>query len=70
MIRRDLLTGHWIPYLERALKLNPCYDLPINGGEVCPYMTHLALIFTSGYVHDFLLLFYLEIYCLQLARWM
>jgi len=22
MIRRDLLTGHWIPYLERALKLN------------------------------------------------
>lgn len=34
MIRRDLLTGHWIPYLERALKLNPCYDLPINGGEV------------------------------------
>eukprot|EP00252_Welwitschia_mirabilis_P018224 TRINITY_DN4050_c0_g1_i1.p1 TRINITY_DN4050_c0_g1~~TRINITY_DN4050_c0_g1_i1.p1 ORF type:complete len:994 (+),score=238.94 TRINITY_DN4050_c0_g1_i1:493-3474(+) len=34
MIRRDLLTGHWIPYLERALKLKPCYDLPINGGEV------------------------------------
>ncbi|KAH9305866.1 hypothetical protein KI387_010270 [Taxus chinensis] len=33
MIRRDLLTGHWIPYLERAVKLNPCYDQPINGGE-------------------------------------
>ncbi|XP_057821160.2 L-arabinokinase isoform X2 [Cryptomeria japonica] len=34
MIRRDLLTGHWIPYLARALKLKPCYDAPINGGEV------------------------------------
>ncbi|GLJ10428.1 hypothetical protein SUGI_0128050 [Cryptomeria japonica] len=34
MIRRDLLTGHWIPYLEHAIKLNPCYDQPINGGEV------------------------------------
>lgn len=34
MIRRDLLTGHWTPYLERALTLCPCYDGAINGGEV------------------------------------
>ncbi|ONK68121.1 uncharacterized protein A4U43_C05F7660 [Asparagus officinalis] len=34
MIRRDLLTGHWTPYLERALTLSPCYDEAINGGEV------------------------------------
>lgn len=38
MIRRDLLTGHWKPYLERAICLKPCYDEGINGGEVhsCP----------------------------------
>lgn len=35
MIRRDLLTGHWAPYLERALSLTPCYNSGINGGEVC-----------------------------------
>lgn len=34
MIRRDLLTGHWIPYLERAVSLKPCYEGGINGGEV------------------------------------
>ncbi|XP_021891445.1 L-arabinokinase-like [Carica papaya] len=34
MIRRDLLTGCWRPYLERALCLKPCYDGGINGGEV------------------------------------
>nr|CAD1825412.1 unnamed protein product [Ananas comosus var. bracteatus] len=34
MIRRDLLTGHWKPYLERALTLRPCYEGGINGGEV------------------------------------
>ncbi|KAJ0985195.1 hypothetical protein J5N97_003551 [Dioscorea zingiberensis] len=34
MIRRDLLVGHWKPYLERALKLSPCYEGGINGGEV------------------------------------
>ncbi|KAJ1255603.1 hypothetical protein BS78_K183500 [Paspalum vaginatum] len=34
MIRRDLLTGHWKPYLLRAITLQPCYDGPINGGEV------------------------------------
>ncbi|KAJ4763612.1 Galactokinase [Rhynchospora pubera] len=33
MIRRDLLTGHWKPYLERALTLKPSYDGQINGGE-------------------------------------
>ncbi|GFZ15519.1 arabinose kinase [Actinidia rufa] len=34
MIRRDLLTGHWKPYLERAISLSPCYEGGINGGEV------------------------------------
>ncbi|OVA19272.1 GHMP kinase N-terminal domain [Macleaya cordata] len=34
MIRRDLLTGRWAPYLERAVSLNPCYEGGINGGEV------------------------------------
>ncbi|XWS52234.1 hypothetical protein CRYUN_Cryun11dG0050200 [Craigia yunnanensis] len=34
MIRRDLLTGHWKPYLERAISLKPSYEGGINGGEV------------------------------------
>ncbi|XP_051199033.1 L-arabinokinase [Lolium perenne] len=34
MIRRDFLSGHWKPYLLRALTLQPCYDGPINGGQV------------------------------------
>ncbi|KAJ6819094.1 L-arabinokinase isoform X1 [Iris pallida] len=34
MIRRDFLTGHWAPYLERALELSPCYEGGINGGQV------------------------------------
>ncbi|KAG6391367.1 hypothetical protein SASPL_149121 [Salvia splendens] len=33
MIRRDLLTGHWGPYLEHALSLKPSYEGGINGGE-------------------------------------
>lgn len=38
MIRRDLLTGHWKPYLEHALSLKPCYEGGINGGEVAAYI--------------------------------
>ncbi|XP_068641434.1 L-arabinokinase-like [Aristolochia californica] len=34
MIRRDLFTGHWKPYLERALSIKPSYEGGINGGEV------------------------------------
>ncbi|GMH12368.1 hypothetical protein Nepgr_014209 [Nepenthes gracilis] len=34
MIRRDLLTGHWRPYIERAISLSPCYEGGTNGGEV------------------------------------
>ncbi|KAA8528210.1 hypothetical protein F0562_035539 [Nyssa sinensis] len=34
MIRRDLITGHWKPYLERAVCLKPSYEGGINGGEV------------------------------------
>lgn len=37
MIRRDLLTGQWEPYLERAITLNPSYQGGINGGEVCHF---------------------------------
>ncbi|KAL5208229.1 hypothetical protein ABZP36_032664 [Zizania latifolia] len=38
MIRRDLLTGHWKPYLQRAVTLQPCYDHPINGGQVAAHI--------------------------------
>ncbi|XP_016580261.1 L-arabinokinase isoform X3 [Capsicum annuum] len=34
MIRRDLLSGCWAPYIERAITLKPCYDGGVNGGEV------------------------------------
>jgi hypothetical protein len=34
MIRRDLLSGNWTPYLERAVSLKPCYEGGTNGGEV------------------------------------
>lgn len=34
MIRRDLLTGHWKPYIDRAMSLKPCYTGGVNGGEV------------------------------------
>ncbi|KAK9741662.1 hypothetical protein RND81_03G120500 [Saponaria officinalis] len=34
MIRRDLLTGHWKPYIDRAMSLKPCYTGGTNGGEV------------------------------------
>lgn len=34
MIRRDLLTGHWAPYLERAITLRPSYEGGTNGGEI------------------------------------
>ncbi|XP_056174748.1 L-arabinokinase-like isoform X2 [Syzygium oleosum] len=38
MIRRDLLTGHWKPYLEHAISLKPCYEGGINGGEEAAYI--------------------------------
>ncbi|KAL6603262.1 hypothetical protein ACP70R_043623 [Stipagrostis hirtigluma subsp. patula] len=34
MTRRDFLTGNWKPYLLHAITLEPCYNGPINGGEV------------------------------------
>ncbi|XP_020988853.2 L-arabinokinase-like isoform X1 [Arachis duranensis] len=34
MSRNALLSGHWKPYLERAMSLKPCYEESINGGEV------------------------------------
>ncbi|XP_065851057.1 L-arabinokinase-like [Euphorbia lathyris] len=38
MIRRDLLTGHWQPYLEHAISLKPSYEGGINGGEVAAHI--------------------------------
>ncbi|XAR47978.1 L-arabinokinase [Bertholletia excelsa] len=34
MIRRDLLSGNWGPYIEHAISLRPNYNGEINGGEV------------------------------------
>ncbi|KAK8968399.1 L-arabinokinase [Platanthera guangdongensis] len=51
MIRRDFLTGHWQPYLERALTIRPCYDGGINGGEVAARIlqdTAIGKKFSSG----------------------
>jgi len=31
MIRKDLLSGNWTPYLERAVSLKPCYEGGTNG---------------------------------------
>ncbi|XP_068636633.1 L-arabinokinase-like [Aristolochia californica] len=50
MIRRDLFTGHWKPYLERALSLRPSYEGGINGGEVAAAIlqdTAAGKIYTS-----------------------
>ncbi|XP_016903567.2 L-arabinokinase-like isoform X2 [Cucumis melo] len=38
MIRRDLLTGQWKPYLERAISLKPCYVGGVNGGEITAHI--------------------------------
>jgi hypothetical protein len=53
MIRRDLHTGHWKPYLERALTLKPCYDGPINGGEVT--FSSFTCLFNQVFEHTSLL---------------
>jgi len=46
MIRSDFLAGHWKPYLLRALTLRPCYNGPINGGEVFfLHIPNILLIF-------------------------
>ncbi|KAK4432722.1 L-arabinokinase [Sesamum alatum] len=34
IIRRDLLSGRWAPYIRRAITLKPCYEGGTNGGEV------------------------------------
>ena len=46
MIRRDLLTGHWKPYIDRAMSLKPCYAGGVNGGEV------YSLLYTCTCVCD------------------
>ncbi|KAI4337448.1 hypothetical protein L6164_015863 [Bauhinia variegata] len=51
MIRRDLLTGHWRPYLERAISLKPCYDAGINGGEVAAHILQ-ETAFGKNYASD------------------
>ena len=34
MNRRDFMSGRWVPYLERALIIKPCFNGALNGGEV------------------------------------
>ncbi|KAF1883776.1 hypothetical protein Lal_00012694 [Lupinus albus] len=51
MIRRDLLTGHWRPYLERAISLKPCYEAGINGGEVAAHILQ-ETAFGKNYASD------------------
>lgn len=51
MIRRDLLTGHWKPYIDRAMSLKPCYDGGINGGEVAARILQDAAV-GKNYVSD------------------
>lgn len=53
MIRRDLLTGHWKPYLERAVSLKPCYKAGINGGQV-PFELVIKLLFKIVVVRLFI----------------
>ncbi|XP_042036604.1 L-arabinokinase-like isoform X1 [Salvia splendens] len=38
IIRRDLLTGCWAPYIKHAISLRPCYDAGTNGGEVVAHI--------------------------------
>ncbi|KAK4564688.1 hypothetical protein RGQ29_006670 [Quercus rubra] len=38
MARRDMLSGCWIPYLERAVNLKPCYEGGTNGGELAAHI--------------------------------
>ncbi|RDY10485.1 L-arabinokinase [Mucuna pruriens] len=51
MIRRDLLTGHWRPYIERAISLKPCYEAGINGGEVAAHILQ-ETAFGKNYASD------------------
>ncbi|XP_010263341.1 PREDICTED: L-arabinokinase-like [Nelumbo nucifera] len=51
MIRRDLLIGHWTPYLERAISLKPCYEGGINGGEIAARILQDTAI-GKNYVSD------------------
>ncbi|XP_073262199.1 L-arabinokinase-like [Populus alba] len=68
MIRRALLTGHWKPYLERAISLKPCYEGGINGGEVAAHILQ-EIAFGKDYASDklfpdalMILRFYVEIF--------
>ncbi|KAL0344948.1 UNVERIFIED_CONTAM: L-arabinokinase [Sesamum radiatum] len=40
IIRRDLLSGRWAPYIQRAITLKPCYEGGTNGGEVVAQILH------------------------------
>ncbi|XP_021729256.1 L-arabinokinase-like [Chenopodium quinoa] len=51
MIRRDLLTGHWKPYIDRAMSLKPCYAGGVNGGEVAARILQDAAV-GKYYVSD------------------
>lgn len=44
MIRRDLWTGNWKAYLDRALTLRPCYQGGIDGGKVTIFLLGFLMV--------------------------
>lgn len=43
MNRRDFLGGRWVPYLERALTMKPCFNGSFNGGKVQMFEGRLGI---------------------------
>lgn len=49
MIRRDLVTGQWAPYLKKAINMKPCYEGAVNGGEVSFIILCFFIYFLTSY---------------------
>lgn len=49
MNRQDFITGCWVPYLESALLIKPCFNGPLNGGKVSDTPLHKHLKFQAFY---------------------
>lgn len=47
MNRQDFITGRWVPYLEHALLIKPCFNGPLNGGKVSNIPVHKHLKFQT-----------------------
>jgi hypothetical protein len=43
MNRRDFLSGRWVPYLDRASVMKPCFDGSLNGGKVRIFQGQLGI---------------------------